>query len=697
MNFKDTLASLLSPAARLQDGGLRDALETGRKAKFAEDYPAALEALDRAAALAREAGDREVETTAALHRGEIYMRQGHYAEAEAANTRTLATAPNDILRSYTYTLIGMVAQSQGDWVAARAAYEQALKLARAAGSESAEGRAMGRLADTYMHDANASYAVHLLRDALPKLASAGDGEPSSYITGLMGQALIASGQETEGQQLLDRALRIAEQLGYRGYERHWALMLGDRALDEGRYPEAHTYYNHVLRLFAPDTVDREYAVAVARMSKACLSLRKPDEALAFAKIAVRTADQLGDADLKRQAEGALGVALRAVGHSADAIPHLQVAGDDPTVLRSLAAAQADSGDTEGAVATYARAIERAAANSLEMAQARRDLGLVYNRRRDYHAAITEWSAALAIYEEERAYSQVARLYCDIGGARKALGQRARAMKDYEQALMLLNSLNGDQETRGLVLSNAANAYAEHGDAESADAFFTEAIGIAERLGDRAAESTRNGNYGWFLLLVGRPRRALATLERALTISQQHDLTLQSAIQMDNLGLVHDALGDRADALEQHRAALALADDLTWAAQIKVNLAGTLVTTGAFDEARALLDVALEYARAGQGGDLLIAALNGQARLLLAREQPAAADESLIEATALARKLDHRRLLAETLALRSQQQTALDHPAEAAAAWDEAQRLYLMLHMPQGKTQPAWLTPSATRT
>lgn len=696
MNLKDTLASLLGPATRLQDGGLRDALEAGRRAKFAEDYPQAVAALERAQAQARAAGNREIETTAALHQAEILMRQGRYAEAEAANQHILAGAPNDTLRSYTYTLMGMVAQSQGDWVGARSAYEQALTLARAAGSDSAEGRALGRLADTYLHDANASYAAHLLRDALPKLANAGDTEPSCYITGLLGQALIVNGQELEGQRLLDQALRLAEQLGYRGYERHWALLLGDRALDEGRYLDAQTYFNHVLRLFAPETRSAEYGQAVTRLSKACLSLRKPDEALAYAKIALATAEQLADPTLKQQAEGVLGVALRALGHSADAIPHLQAAGADAPMLRSLAAAQADSGDTDGAVATYSRAIAQAPANSLELAQARRDLGLVYQRDKDYQAAINEWSAALTIYDENRAYAQVARLYCDIGSARKALGLRARAMKDYEQALMLLNSLNGDQETRGLVLSNAANAYAEHGDAESADAFFTEAIGIAEQLGDRAAEATRNGNYGWFLLLVGRPRRALATLERALTLSQQHNLTLPAAIQMSNLGLVYDSLGDTAAALERHRAALALVNESAWAAQIRINLAGTLIATGADDEAQTLLDAALEAARAGQSSDLLIAALNGQTRLLLARRQPAAADEPLTEAIALARKHDQRRLLAEALALRSQQQAALDHSAEAAATWDEAQRLYLMLHMPQGKTQPLWLTPSAAR-
>jgi hypothetical protein len=74
-----------------------------------------------------------------------------------------------------------------------------------------------------------------------------------------------------------------------------------------------------------------------------------------------------------------------------------------------------------------------------------------------------------------------------------------------------------------------------------------------------------------------------------------------------------------------------------------------------------------------------------------------ADALLTEAIALARKIENRRLLAEALAMRSQQHAALERPDEATAAWGEAQRLYLMLHMPQGKIQPAWLTLNPTRT
>ncbi len=693
MNFKETLSGLIRPSLRPQHPALRAAVEEARRAKFAEDYVAAMTLFERAEAQARTLQDTAAVVEIRLHESEIFMRQGRFDDADSRLQRLLQDASDDTQRAYIYTLIGRVAQARGDWAAAHTAYERALDDARAAGFAGAEGRALGDLGDTYLHDHNASYAAHVLTEALPKLAD--DPELTSYFTGLLGQAMIQNGQDSEGQHLLDSALKIAEQMNYRVYERYWAAVLAERALNEGRYQDAYAYCGHALRLFAPETNSPDYVRAVCQMSKACLSLRSADEALSYAQIALKSATQLENDPLIRMAQGALGVALRSTGNSSDAIPHLEAAAqvEHPQidVLRSLAAAQVGSGDTAGAIATYQRAIQQAGAANLrlEQAQARRDLGLVYQSSTDLLAAIGEWSAALTIYDEHRAFGQVARLYCDIGSARKQLGHRVRAMRDYGQALMTLNSLNeADQETRGLVLSNAANAYAEHGDAKSADAFFTEAIAIAERLGDQVAEFTRNGNYGWFLLLVGRPRRALATLERALEISQRLDLTLPRALQLDNLGLVYDSLNDLPAALDHHRRALALVNDPAWAAHIKVNLADVLITMSNLDEAQTLLDEALTYSRQVNQSEVIIMALITRSRLLLVRQQPEAADDLLTEAITLARKIDHRRLLAESLSLRSEQQAALGRSGEAA--WEEAQRLYLILHMPKGKIQPAWL-------
>ena len=95
---------------------------------------------------------------------------------------------------------------------------------------------------------------------------------------------------------------------------------------------------------------------------------------------------------------------------------------------------------------------------------------MYEQQREMEKAIEEWRSALAIYEGERYHAQAAQLYCDIGGARRWLGQGKRALKEYDQALMMLSSVD-DLATRGLVISNAAIAYADLGDSESANSFF----------------------------------------------------------------------------------------------------------------------------------------------------------------------------------------------------------------------------------
>ena len=133
----------------------------------------------------------------------------------------------------------------------------------------------------------------------------------------------------------------------------------------------------------------------------------------------------------------------------------------------------------------------------------------------------------------------------------------------------------------------------------------------------------------------------------------------------------------------------------WKGQIQVNLANTLISLTQYDEAQSLLDEALNAGRTSANNELMINALTAKARLAIVRQQAASADEALTEAILLARKIDHRRLLAEALSMRSQQQAALERPGESAATWEEAQKLYAMLHMPQAKYQPTWLAKSAT--
>jgi tetratricopeptide (TPR) repeat protein len=706
----------LKPPQRPETQRLRETLEAGRRAKFAEEYDRALELFARAVEVAQEGRDSAAVVVVALHEAEVLIRLERWDDAErllASLEHTARLSNESVHLAYIACASGTLKQARGDWAGARTLYEQALSTARDAHSVGAEGRALGHLGDTYLHDSNASYATHLLKDALPKLNASGDIELSSFFVGLLGQAMIQSGQEIEGQHLLERALQLAEQIHFRLYERHWALVLAERAYSEARYHDAYAHYAHALRLFPTDPPSAEHVTALCLMSQVCLSLRDNHQALTYAEQAVTLGERISE-PLAAKAWGAMGSALRALGRSAEAIPFLTAASDayarlDGTTvdqveietLRSLAAAMVDAHDP-AAGDTYRRAVEKAEKlnRPLEVAQIRRDRGLMYARAGDKAQALQDWSAALAIYEENKHPAQVARLYTDIAAARRGLGQGPRALKDYEHALMAVNSVDEhDYETRGVVLANAATVFAEQGDIDSADSFFTESITMAEKLGDSTAESTRRGNYGLFLLTIGRPRRALAMLEQALQISRSHNLALQTAVQTSNIGLGYDAVGSYPEALDHHRQALDLIRPLEatrWQQYIAVNHANTLMMLAQYEDARPEIEQAVQSMRAAGDTEILIAALTAHTRLVIAQHTPEPALAWIDEAISLARRYDYRRLLAEALSVKSELLAALQREDESAAVWDEALKFYVMLRMPQGKSQPVWLTRGSVK-
>lgn len=700
--WKDMVTAFLKPSSPPQQSALREALEEGRRAKLAEEYDAALAAFERAKTLLPP-NDTIAETVIALQSAEAHLGAGRPDAAEAMIRAALESARSEAQKAYLHNALGMIAQHRGDWTAAREYYEQARAFGKAAGAAGAEGRAACHLADVYLNDGNASYAVHLLRESLPRLNTAGDLEWSCYFVGILGQALIQTGQDAEGHHLLGRALQLAEGMNYRRYERKWSLALAERALKEGRFFDAESHISRAVGLFgdAPKPSE-EYVETLMFASRNDLHLRETTRATGYAENALKAAQTLNDPALIRRARGVLGVALRSAGRPDEAVEHLQDAVEGDTsvhqidVLRALAAAQLERGENQAAIQAYDRAIQTARSLHLrvEEAQSLRDLGLAHQQLQQYSHAITAWTAALTLYEDLNAYAQIARLRCDLGTARKALGQGQRAVREYEEALVILNSVDEhDLDTRGLVLSNAAVAYAEQGDAESADAFFGEAILIAEKLKDATAESARLGNYGWFLLSVGKPRRAISSLEKALKLSAELNMPLHHAIQTDNLGLAYDALADYVPALEHHRKALDLIapqNQPYWDKVFRLHAGMTLLSLHDTGEAKVCFSAVQEYARAHDQAELLARANTGMAQAALREGQIDEAETLVDEAVALARRGDLRRALADAFAARSEVLAAREQPQEAASAWADAVRYYAMLHMPQAKMQPAWL-------
>jgi tetratricopeptide (TPR) repeat protein len=686
---------------------MKQAMDSARYARRAESYEQAYEALENAMEIAEAERDTHSVTVIALHQADILIDQGRYDEAETLLSTVQQAAESVNQRgfvAYALTSVANLHAKREEWDDARQNYEQARDVAQKVNADGPEGRAMGHLADVYLRDNNAAYAIHLLEEALPKLNNAGDLEMSSYFVGRLGEAMRLSGQPAEGRAMLDRALRLAQQMRDTRMIRRWTVALGDCAYEDDHYDEAYTHYTQSLDLLDAETPSQDRARVLARLSGICLGLGELDIAVTHAESAWEIAESLDDDALRSEARGALGLALRANNRDAEAVPHLEaaVARSSDTVdalyiasLRNLAAAQLAAGDPDQARATYERTLEqaRSAELTLPLAETLRDYALLHNKTGDPRRAIELWTEALEMFEDAHDNTQIARILVDLANTRRSLGATKRAMNDYEKALVSLNHVD-DAATRGLVLANAANAYTDQGDTESASAFFKESIDIARQTADPRAEATRLGNYGWFLTGIGQPRKAIERLTEALEISKREGYTLQAAVQTDNLGLAYDTLSQYKTALGYHEEALALIASLEpvplrWQALFEANAARSKLSLGFVAEATELASSAVDHARAANDFEAVIIALLSYGRSMLRGTTPEAAEQHIKEALVLSQRASLRRLQAEAYHLYSEQQAAVGGDA-ARAHWDQARKLYHMVGAPAAKNTPFWV-------
>ena len=679
-------------ASQQQLDNIQAALDEAKRLKHSNRYEEAITKLDVTSALATRLDDPEITVLLDFERLDMHITFESWSQAEQQLEYLRQTYKTDGHRAWILVGSGHLAYSRDEIESARDQLDQALKLARESGQNFVEGLAQAHLARIYLDEDNANFAAYLLEQALPKLAT--DYSISALFIGLLGKTKLELGQQKEGINLIGRALRVAEHLHYHDYEQRWRQELAIQAMAVGQLDEARKHF--ILVQSQMDKQALDYYLTLCRLSKTSLRLGDPQAALDYARQAAQSEKPLAD--------GVLGIALRSAGKADEAIPYLERAAEHYTdltiteadysyveLMRNLAAARAETDQFDTARTTYEQILDYAQQADLpsDVAGIYRDIGIFHIRRGDFHAAVDSWTDALNHYIEMHDHARVARLYCDIANVRKEMGQIKRAMKDYEQALMLLSSVD-DEDTRGIVLSNAAVLYIDHGDIESAESFLVESIKIALKLQDREAEATRRGNYGWFLVATGRAQRALATLSYALQQSESLDLKLQMAVQNDNLGLAHDHLKNYDEALKYHQTSLEIVKPLNqpyWQALLQANQGHTLAALGRYDEARPLFAGALVLGRQLRKPDAISSAQLGLGREALRKDDLIALESIAQEALEKAEQSGSRRLTADALTLRSEYYARNGAEDKATADWERAQKLFTILRILA--TPPTW--------
>lgn len=581
---------------------LRELIDKGRHARFAEQYSQALDYFDQAEALARPHHDTTAFAIIMLNRIDILIQQMNYQEA-AEKLTYLRDNSQDVGQqtplAYALCSLGVLAQEQGNWQEAQSYYEQALTIAEEAGAKGALGRAKAHLADIYLHDENTNYASYLLKEAIVLLDESGDTELLSYFVGRYGQAMIALGQTSDGDALIHNALRRSKTMNHQRYIRHWHLEVAKRHQDKQELWQAYDHYQKALEAYPnPRPQHADIISQLLATSQLATQLKLTDDALSYAQQAQAITKHI-DLRNTQRAELTYTMGLAYVGQQADETAKsyfeqaLEMVDEDSTIfvptLHQLANLNARQSNIQLAIEQLQHSID--IASDSESIQLYCDLGHLYRQQNDLNNALATWERSKTLDKTQENRILSARVHSDIAEAHWEQGQGKQALQEIEQALVHLGYLE-DKATRGLVLANTANIYAHGSDSATTESFFKEAIDIAEAENDTQAQSIRLNNYGWYLLATGRPMLAITQYEQALNLSRAQNWQHEMAIQTTNLGNAYTDLDQFDMALQYHQDALVMAnavDDPIISNRVRINVAKTLIQMGQWEKARTTLD------------------------------------------------------------------------------------------------------------
>jgi len=143
---------------------------------------------------------------------------------------------------------------------------------------------------------------------------------------------------------------------------------------------------------------------------------------------------------------------------------------------------------------------------------------------------------------------------ELGGFYSALGEKAKALQYYEEALPLYQFLS-DRPGEATVRNNIGLAYSTIGETTKALQYYEQAQTLRRAIGDRGGEAITFVNMGGCYSATGEKVKALECYKEALPLLREMGNQDAEATALNNIGIVYKALGENAKALEYFNQAL----------------------------------------------------------------------------------------------------------------------------------------------
>ena len=237
-------------------------------------------------------------------------------------------------------------------------------------------------------------------------------------------------------------------------------------------------------------------------------------------------------------------ALRIVSETVD-----QLSGGEPALVAELETIRGTclrlKGDIARARGACERAVHLAATGNTTvevMAQARKQLGLVFFVTGSHEEAARELRAALDTYEQRGDLEEIAFVSGCLGSSLGSLGLFVESLSHLERARRAWHHLNNTKEL-SWVLNNLAVIYLWMGQADRAGELLLDSLGKARESGHRRAEAYSLVSLADLDLRTDDHTAALARYDESLTIATEMNDNTLLALALIGLAAAHQAAGD----------------------------------------------------------------------------------------------------------------------------------------------------------
>jgi eukaryotic-like serine/threonine-protein kinase len=279
------------------------------------------------------------------------------------------------------------------------------------------------------------------------------------------------------------------------------------------------------------------------------------------------------------------------------------------------------------------------------------MGAAYEQLNKPDDAMRNYQEALQIRKNLKQEAGEALVLGNIARVQAGLGKPNEAYKSYSQAEKLQRTI-GDKKGLGVTLINLGELYRERSKYDDALKAYKESLQIHREIGDEYRQALCLNNIGSVYLVTGPASDALTNFERALELRKKGNVPSEIGETMHNLGEASLKDGDYGKSVDYHLKALELfrsSGDKSGAAIQSYSLGTIFEYQGRYGAALKSREEALKAYQELQDRSFWMGEiLSGYGRSLSQVGKYAEAEKSLNDAMALAKELQNKTLIAQTL-------------------------------------------------